>query len=157
MLFIARSQPAYEISNRLARRVPRFLRALGLTHQEPWFVATFVVGNGADSYCETVCAAGEAELVRRIEAGSNEVIADLLCVLPPWRGSKGTWSRRTLRVIYRGIHEGTEAYVYVDATGEEFCADLLGTEPESVLRRQLVARIYPGNEIRCVTGSVKAV
>lgn len=147
MLFIARSQPAFDIPSRLARRVPRFLRALGLTHQEPWFVATFVVGEGVSSYCETVCACGESELVRRIEDGSGEVLAAVLCVLPPWQGGKGGWTRRMLRVIYRGTHDGAEAFVYADASGEEFCADLLGTDPASVVRRQLVARIHPGPEV----------
>lgn len=148
MLFIARSQQALAIPNRLARRDPRFLRALGLSHQEPWFVATFLVGNGNSSYCETVCASGEPELIRRIAAGKEEALADLLCVFPQWQGNKVSWARRTLRVIYRGLHDGNETFVYIDSAGEEFCVDHQGPEPEAVVSRHLVARIVPGIEVR---------
>lgn len=120
-----------------------YWRAVSLSLHAPWFLLTFLVGDGDESLKHTVCVASDVDLVAMIESAPSLKPCGVVYMQPGWASLTGDWMSRHVASIWR-VRDAydAEAFMFLDDAGNEYSGS--GERLRTSGDRQLVLRLAPG-------------
>lgn len=110
-------------------------RSIVLPLRAAWFVASIDFNEDGERGVLTHFLSSDQDVCSLIGLLGPAKLLNLVCMLPCSR--TGSWRSKDVRKVWMGTSGGgAQVSVFVDANGEEFCADLLQSEPDEVQNRQ---------------------
>jgi hypothetical protein len=141
-MFITATRHKLSLPTGLATPSVLYWRTFDLPGAFPWFLASFLIGDGADAYVETSGIFWEEDLGGRLQQKPDDKLVNLQFLVPP-AASHGPWFMRTVQSVWRGTHRttGAEVFVLQDDEGKHFLANAEGFGLADVIERELIKSI----------------
>jgi len=114
----------HPLSHLFAENGSQYWMGMRLAFESPWFVLSFIAGEGEDVLPETWCVASDIQLLTWIQDVPPERLLAVLCMTPNRRSLHRTWDSRPVASVWRSRHvkTGRSALLFRDADGEYFTA-----------------------------------
>ena len=139
------TRPPYEVTVPDQLRDPgeTFWRALAMTTNAPWYIATFASLYRKRTHLRSMCFCWELDLVAAIEGAGPRALRSLQMICPPL-GQRPGWALREIARIWR-LRESADPhqspFLLEDAAGACLCS-LTGSEVDPDFnQREVVAEV----------------
>lgn len=139
-MFVSRPPFEFAVPDQLRSPGERYWRAIALSMQVPWYMATFESELDEGTYVHSICFCWEVDLLAAIDEASPSALRSLQMVRPP-RGRQAAWSMCPIARIWRLVGSptlGESHFIFEDEKGTCLCP-MSGSEVASDFHRREVA------------------
>ena len=137
----------------------RYWRAVELSLNASWFVATLCSTDEDQGFRRTLLVSWDTDLVHIVENMIGGYLEALLLMAPPWRSADGQWHSHRIKQIWRAYdadRDNEPALVFTTFEGKQIQGQLAESVPDTMHGHELLVTVgqFPkGAEDQNRTGS----
>ncbi len=143
-MFVSQSDFEFPMPTELVEPGSRYWRAVELSLNTSWFVATLCSTDEDQGYRRTMLVSWDTDLVHILENMIGGYLEALLFMAPPWHASDGLWRTHRIKRISRAYdadRDNEPALIFTTSEGQQIQGQLAESAPGSMHGHELLVTV----------------
>lgn len=156
-MFVSLSDFEFPIPAGLAEPGSRYWRAVELSLNAPWFVATLCSSDEEQGFRKTILVAWDTDLVQILENMIGGYLENLLFMVPPWQSTDGRWRPNQIKEIWRAYDvncDNQPALIFKTSDGRQIQGQLGESVSSSMQGHELLVTVGQIPDKGCTDGQL---